>query len=100
MYRLTASNGQLLRSWLEVIVEYLLSGAVEARAKGAFAPLGGPKQRCVHRPPGRTCTQTGQTQTARRQQGRCKPRGYSLHNPRTVFAEMWYSAEKRSTILV
>jgi DNA-binding SARP family transcriptional activator len=29
------------------MVEYQLSGAVEARANGDFAPLGGPKQRCV-----------------------------------------------------
>jgi DNA-binding SARP family transcriptional activator len=29
------------------MVEYLLSGAVDARSNGAFTPLGGPKQRCV-----------------------------------------------------
>src|SRR5689334_23913863 len=29
------------------MVEYYLSGAVEARVEGATAPLGGPKQRCV-----------------------------------------------------
>ncbi|WIM88625.1 BTAD domain-containing putative transcriptional regulator [Candidatus Mycobacterium wuenschmannii] len=29
------------------MVEYQLSGAVEARVGGALAPLGGPKQRCV-----------------------------------------------------
>ena len=41
------SNGQLFRSWLEDMVDYQLSGAVEARAGGALVPLGGPKQRCV-----------------------------------------------------
>src|ERR1700744_4981730 len=29
------------------MVDYQLSGAVEARVGGALAPLGGPKQRCV-----------------------------------------------------
>lgn len=47
LYRLSASNGQLLRSWLEVMVEYLLSGAVEARGETGALLLGGPKQRCV-----------------------------------------------------
>jgi hypothetical protein len=41
------SNDQLFRSWLEDMVDYQLSGAVEARTEGATVPLGGPKRRCV-----------------------------------------------------
>jgi DNA-binding SARP family transcriptional activator/DNA-binding transcriptional ArsR family regulator len=32
---------------VKVMVEYLLSGAIETRVDGSPAPLGGPKQRCV-----------------------------------------------------
>ena len=47
MYRLTAGNGQLTSLVVRDMVEYQLSGAVEARVGGPLAPLGGPKQRCV-----------------------------------------------------
>jgi DNA-binding SARP family transcriptional activator len=43
----TANKRSVTSLVVGIMVEYQLSGAIEARVGGSLAPLGGPKQRCV-----------------------------------------------------